>query len=162
MKNSLAVATPSDLEIVMTRTFNAPRRLVWNAMTMPEFIRRWIFAPHDWTMTACEGEAILGGAFRWAWNGPDGKSAMTISGVNREVLPPERIVHTERMELGEGVFLGEMISTLELAEHDGRTTLRMTMLFPSKESRDGALASGMERGVGAGYDTLDQLLAALT
>ena len=158
MKSSLEVTTPSDLELVMTREFNAARSLVWDAMTKPELIRRWIFAPPGWTMTTCEGGTQVGDKFRWAWNDDSGKFAMAIHGVNREVVPPEKIVHTETMELGDGVCLGELLATVELAERGPKTMLRMTLLFPSKAARDGALASGMERGVAAGYEKLDAIL----
>ncbi len=128
MKNTLAVTLPSDLEIVMTRTFDAPRHLVWDAMTKPEFVRRWLYAPEGWTMTVCEADTKVGGTFRWAWNGPDGHPALTISGVNREVVPPERMVHTESMAIGNGVPLGELLATVVLSECDGKTALRMTLL----------------------------------
>lgn len=154
----LQVTTPSDLEIVMTREFNAPRRLVWEAMTDPRWIRRWIYAPEGWKMTVCEGGLNVGDAFCWAWNGPDGQPAMTIRGVTRELVPCERAVHTEIMEVG-GVALGELLATIELNEQDDQTLLRMTLLFPSREARDGAIASGMERGVSAGYQQLDVLLS---
>lgn len=160
MRRTLEVTTPSDLEIVMTRMFDAPRHLVWDALTKPELIRRWLYAPEGWTMTACEGNPEVGGTFRWAWNGPDGKPALAIWGVNREVVPPAKVVHTETMELGDGVPLGELLATVVLTEHGGKTALRMTLFFPSKEARDGALASGMAHGVAAGYDRLDEILAA--
>jgi uncharacterized protein YndB with AHSA1/START domain len=159
MKHTLDVTTPSDLEIVMTRVFDAPRHLVWDAMTKPELVQRWLYDPEGWTMTVCEGDPKVGGTFRWAWNGPDGKPALAIWGVNREVAPPEKIVHTESMAMGDGVPLGELLATVVLTERDGKTGLRMTLLFPSKEARDGALASGMARGVAAGYDRLDEMLA---
>ena len=161
MMRGLEVTTPSDLEIVMTREFDAPRRLVWEAMTDPKLVRRWLYAPEGWTMTACEGDAKVGGRFRWAWDGPDGKPALSISGVNREVVAPERIVHTESMAMGDGVPLGELLATVVLTERGGRTALHMTLLFASKEARDGAIASGMERGVAAGYDKLDDVLAVM-
>jgi len=160
MKRGLQVATPSDLELVMTREFDAPRRLVWQAMTRPELIRRWIYAPEGWAITVCEGGINVGDTFRWAWNGPDGKPALAIWGVNREVVPLERIVHTENMEVGDGIALGELLATIELTEKGDQTLLRMTLLFPSKEARDGAIASGMERGVAAGYERLDAILAS--
>ena len=162
MKHALDVTTPSDLEIVMTRVFDAPRHLVWDAMNKPELIRRWLYAPEGWTMTVCEGDDKVGGTFRWAWNGPDGKPGLAIWGVNREVVPPEKIVRTESMAMGDGVPLGELLATVNLTEHDGKTTLRMTLLFPSKEARDGAIASGMARGLAAGYDRLDAILAAMS
>lgn len=154
----LTVATPSDTEIVMTRTFNAPRRLVWEAMTDPAQVRRWLFAPPGWTMTTCEGDARVGGTFRWAWNDEHGNPALLIHGVNREVVPHERIVHTEVMEMGACGPLGELLATIELTEREGVTHMRMTLAFESKEARDGALASGMEHGMEAGYQTLDALL----
>lgn len=161
MKHVLEVTTPSDLEIVMRRVFDAPRHLVWDAMTKPELVRRWIYAPEGWSMTVCEGDTKVGGTFRWAWDGPDGKPALAIWGVNRDVVPPERIVHTENMEIGDGIPLGELLATVTLVENGGKTTLVMTLLFPSKGARDGAIASGMERGVAAGYDRLDDILTAM-
>lgn len=161
MKHVLEVTTPSDLEIVMRRVFDAPRHLVWDAMTKPELVRRWIYAPEGWSMTVCEGDTKVGGTFRWAWDGPDGKPALAIWGVNRDVVPPERIVHTENMEIGDGIPLGELLATVTLVENGGKTTLVMTLLFPSKGARDGAIASGMERGVAAGYDRLDDILTTM-
>jgi len=157
---TLQVTLPSDREIVVTRVFDAPRRLVWDAMTKPELVRRWLYAPEGWSMNVCEGDARVGGTFRWAWNGPDGRPALAIWGVNREVVPPERLVHTESMEMGGWISPGELVATLVLTEQGGRTTLHMTMVFPSKEARDGALASGMEHGMEAGYKKLDEILAA--
>jgi uncharacterized protein YndB with AHSA1/START domain len=139
-------------------------------MTKPELIRRWMFTPPGWTWAECEMDVRVGGAFRWAWNGPDGTLALTIWGEHREVTPPWRIVHTERMEMAAGAggcgadseHTGswELLATLELTEQQGRTRLTMTLLFPSKAARDGALASGMEQGMTAGYETLDEFLAS--
>lgn len=156
----LTVSTPSDTTIVMTRSFDAPRALVWEAMTDPDRIRQWIFAPPGWTMTTCEGEARVGGAYRWAWNDEHGKAALAIHGVFREVVPCERSVHTETMEMGCGGPVGELLATLELTEAGGRTHMRMTLAFDSQQARDGALASGMEHGMEAGYTRLDEQLAA--
>jgi uncharacterized protein YndB with AHSA1/START domain len=159
MKNTLKVSTPSDREIVMTRVFDAPRRLVWDAHTRPELIKRWLFAPPGWTMTVCEDDVRVGGIFRWEWVGPDGKTAMAMRGVYREVVPPERVVRTETFDFGCDAQSGEQLGTIVLEEKDGRTTLTMTVLFPSKEARDACIASGMEQGVAAGYDRLEELLA---
>lgn len=163
----LSVTTPSDLEILMQRSFRAPRRFVWDAMTRPEWLRRWLFSPEGWSMTECEMDVRVGGKFRWAWSGPDGQAALAIWGEHREVVPPHRIVHTERMEMfgpcatggGEAESDWELLATLELTEQGELTHLKMTLLFPSKAARDGALASGMEHGVSAGYDKLDAMLA---
>ncbi len=170
---SFKVTTPSDREICVTRDFDAPRRLVWAAMTTPDLIRRWLFAPPGWEMTKCEGDYRAGGRFRWEWNGPDGSLGLVIHGVFKEVTPHERIVHTECMEMPGGMpcpggdpagqpketSTPEMTCTTRFTERAGRTTMVMTMLFPSKDVRDAALASGMEHGMAAGYDNLDQMLA---
>jgi uncharacterized protein YndB with AHSA1/START domain len=154
--SSLMVTTPSDLEIVITRSFNAPRDLVWEAMSNPELIKKWLFGPPGWTMTKCEDDLCLGGTFRWAWSGPDGME-MAMHGVYREVAPPERIVRTEVFDFGCDAQAGEQVATVALSEVNDRTNLTLTVVYPSKEARDGAIASGMEKGVEAGYDKLDAM-----
>lgn len=158
--SGLHVTTPTDTTIVMTRSFNAPRRLVWDAMTKPELMQQWMFMPPGWAWATCEMDVREGGKYRWAWNGPDGKVAMTISGVHKEVDPPQRIVHTERMEMSQCGPVGELLATLELTEKGGVTHMKMTLAFDSKQARDGALASGMEHGMEAGYKNLDSQFAA--
>jgi len=166
---TLQVTTPTDLEIVMTRTFDAPRRLVWEAMTKAELVRRWMFCPPGWSWAKCEMDVRVGGTYCWEWNGPDGRLALTIRGVHREVDPPHRIVHTERMEMAPGAGPcapdggppepWELVATLELSEKDEVTSMKMTLAFGSKQARDIALASGMEQGMEAGYAQLDAFLA---
>ncbi len=161
MKHTLKVSTPTDREIVLTRVFDAPRQHVWAAMTKPELLKRWLFGPDGWTMTICDDDVRVGGAFHWAWSGPGGE-AMSIRGVYREVVPPERIVRTESFEFGCETQAGEQLATLVLTGCGDQTHLEMTILYPSQEARDGTLASGMEVGVGAGYDRLDLILATAT
>src|SRR3954462_3544622 len=120
MKNALNVSTPSDLEIVVTREFNAPRDLVWDTMSKPELLKRWLFSPPGWEMTACEEDARVGGTFRWVWSGPGGAS-LSMSGVSREVGPPERCVRTEVFESGGVPGRGEQLATLVLTELGERT-----------------------------------------
>ena len=156
----LEISTPSDLEIVMTRSFAAVRMLVWEAMSKPEFIKQWLYGPPGWSMSVCEDDFRVGGEFRWGWQGPDG-SEMMMHGIYRDVAPPERIVRTEVFDLGCGDAPGiEQLCTLILADEGDQTKLTLTVLYPSKAARDGALASGMEQGVAAGYERLDQFLAA--
>ena len=155
----LQVSTPTDTTIVLTRTFNAPRRLVWEAMTDPARMRRWMLAPPGWTMTVCECEARVGGALRLVWKSEDADPVMTLQGVFTEVVPHERIVHTETMMLGSGQIIGQLVETHEFAEKDGVTTMRITQAYDSKDARDGALASGMDQGMEAGYQQLDAVLA---
>lgn len=160
MQRGLEVATPTDTTIVMTRSFDAPRELVFEAMTDPALIPKWIFSPPGWTMTTCEGDLRVGGKYRWAWTNEAGEDALAIHGENLEVDPPRRIVHTETMEMGCGGPIGTLVATVELEEQGGGTRMTMTLAFDSREARDGALQSGMDQGMEAGYRQLDAMLAA--
>lgn len=152
---SLKITTPTDREIVMTRSFDAPRTLVFEAMIQPELLKRWMLGPPGWEMTDCELAPKVGGAYRWAWRHADGQH-MTLHGVCREFAPPARMVCTQAME---GVP-GETLVTSVLAEHGGKTTLITTVRYASREACDAALKSGMDRGVDASYDRLAAMLAA--
>jgi uncharacterized protein YndB with AHSA1/START domain len=155
----LEVSTPSDTTLVLTRTFDAPRRRVWEAMFVPDQMRRWMLPPPGWTMTVCECDARAGGALNLAWKSADADPAMTMHGVFTEVLPHERIVHTETMKTPSGDTVGSQVETHEFSEKDGVTLMRITQAFESKDSRDGALASGMEECLEPGYRQLDSILA---
>jgi uncharacterized protein YndB with AHSA1/START domain len=157
---ALRITTPSDLDIVITREFAAPRRLVWDALTKPALLRRWLFGPPGWEMTTCDEDLRVGGSFRWAWRGPNGEG-LAMEGVYREIVPTERVVRTERFDVGCPSQMGEQVATLVLSDRQpGKTVLTITVRYPSKAARDGALASGMEKGMAAGYDRLDELLQA--
>lgn len=151
----LQVTTPGDREIAMTRTFDAPRRMVWDAYTRPELIRRWLLGPDGWTMPVCEVDFRVGGSFRFVWR--KGDHEMGMGGVYREIVVPERIVSTEQFD--DPWYEGEAVATLVLTERDGKTTMTTTVLYASKEIRDGVLKSGMESGVATSYDRLAAILA---
>jgi uncharacterized protein YndB with AHSA1/START domain len=155
---TLKVTTPTDRQIQITRIFDAPRRVVFEAMSRPDLIRRWLHGPEGWTMVVCENEMRVGGSFRWAWRSAQGQE-MAMHGVYREIAAPERIVRTESFDLGCETQAGEQLATMVLTEQQGKTMLTLTLLYPSKEARDGTIASGMERGVAASYDRLAELLA---
>jgi uncharacterized protein YndB with AHSA1/START domain len=156
---SLKVTTPNDLQIVMTRSFNAPRALVWDAMSKPEFIKRWLLGPPGWSMVVCDDDLRVGGEFHWSWRGPE-NAEMSMRGVYREVLPPERIVRTETFEFGCNAQAGEQLASVVLTDQGATTMLTLTVSYPTKEARDGALASGMEQGVSASYNRLDEILSS--
>jgi uncharacterized protein YndB with AHSA1/START domain len=163
---TLRVTTPTDREILVTRVFDAPRALVWDAMTRPELLKRWLSGPPGWSMVVCENDLKAGGAFRCDWRGPD-EADMRMRGVYREIVTLERIVRTEIFEWGCEAQACEQLGTLVLTEEDGdggkggrRTVMSITLLFPSKEARDASLASGMEQGMEAGYQRLDGILAS--
>jgi uncharacterized protein YndB with AHSA1/START domain len=149
------VSTPNERQIVMTRRFDAPRHLVFEAYTTPELLQRWLVPP-GWTFPVCEVDLRVGGKYRFVWRSAQGQD-MGMGGVYREIVRPERIVTTEKFD--DAWYPGEALGTLILAEHDGRTTLTLTVEYESREARDVALKSGMETGVAAGYDKLETLLA---
>jgi len=155
----LKVTMPSDREIAMTRVFDAPRTLVFDAHTKPELVKRWLLGPPGWTMPVCEIDLRVGGKYRWVWRSDSDGSTMGIGGVYREIAAPERLVTTERFD--EAWYPGEGLNTLVLVEKGGRTRLTQTMRYESKEARDAVLKSGMEKGVEASYDRLAELLASM-
>ncbi len=155
----LQVSTPTDTTIVMTRTFNAPRRLVWEAFTVPDTMRRWMLPPPGWTLTICECEPCMAGALRLVWKSEEADPAGTLHGVFTEAVQHERMIHTEVMLLGSGQPIGSQVETHEFAEKDGVTTMRITQVYTSKEARDGAVASGADQGMEAGFKQLDAVLA---
>jgi len=155
MPEKLKVDTPSDREIRITRDFDAPRPLVFDCWTKPELLRRWLTGPPGWSFVVCEVDLRVGGAYRFVWRGPDG-TEMGMGGVHREIEPPERIVNTQLFD--QDWTGGEAVGTLVLTEKEGRTTSTNTILYSSKAARDGALKSGMEQGMEAGYVRLDELL----
>ncbi len=155
----LHVSTPTDTTIVLTRTFDAPRRLVWEAMFTPDRMRRWMLPPPGFTLTTCECDARVGGTLRVAWKSEEADPAMTLQGVFTEVVPHERSVHTESMALASGQTIGSLVEKHEFAEKGGVTTMRVTQTYESKEARDGAIASGMDEGMEPCYKQLDAVLA---
>ena len=159
MKDSgaLKVTARSDREIVMTRVFDAPRNLVFDAYTKPELLKRWLGVFGGYSMPVCEVDLRVGGAYGFVWRGPDG-AEMGVRGVYREVVRPERLVHTEKFD--EAWYPGESLITTVLAEQGGKTTLTVTMRYESREARDAVLKSPMESGVAQSYDKLAELLAA--
>jgi uncharacterized protein YndB with AHSA1/START domain len=154
----VAVSTPSDREIVITRVFNAPRRLVFDSISTPDLVRQWLLGPPGWTMPVCEIDTRIGGAYRFLWRGPDGKQ-MGSSGVTREFLPPARFVTTERFD--DAWYAGEALVTYDLIEKDGLTTLTLTILYESRETRDLVLKTRMDKGIAFSYDRLEEILESL-
>jgi len=156
MKNTgtLQVATPTDREIVMTRVFDAPRNLVFDAFSKPELLKRW-FGPRGWSLVVCEVDFKVGGKWRFVLRGPDGRE-MGMRGVHREIAPPERTVHLEMFD----DYPGESIVTAVFVEQNGKTTMTATVLYESQQVRDAVIKSGMEHGAAECYDKLAEYLAS--
>ena len=154
----LQVTTPSDREIAMTRAFDAPRSLVFDAWTKPELLKRWLGVFGGWTFTVFEVDLKVGGKYRYVWRGADGKE-MGMGGVFREIVRPERIVCTEKFD--ESWYPGDAVDTTVFVEKGGKTTVTTTVRYESKEARDGVLKSPMEGGVAKSYDKLAEVLASM-
>jgi uncharacterized protein YndB with AHSA1/START domain len=140
---------PSDREVQWMRVFDAPRRLVFEVWTNPKHVPNWMLDPSGWTMPVCEIDLRPGGQWRFVWRKADG-SEMTMSGTYTEVVPPEKVVHKEKL----GDDWPETINTLVLTEANGKTTATETVLYPSKETLQAALKTGMKEGADQSYERL--------
>ena len=138
---------PSEREFTLTRTFDAPRRLVFDAYTRPEMIKKWLFGPAEWPMVVCEIDLRVGGKLRYVWRHRE-RGDMGMSGVFREVAVPERLVHTELFD--EDWTGGETLLTTTFVESGGRTTVAATVRYSSQAARDAVLEDSHARGLVAG------------
>jgi len=151
------VELKSQTEIVITRAFAAPRRVVWDAMTKPEYVRRW-YGLRMLEISICEIDLRVGGAWRFVLRAPD-RSEHGFTGVYREIAAPDRVVYTENYEaIGPG---HEMLVTTTFDEHDGKTTLRSRLVYQSEADRDAHVQSGMETGMRESFERLEGLLTTL-
>jgi uncharacterized protein YndB with AHSA1/START domain len=158
-RNETLVERTSDRELVVIRTFNAPVHIVFDAWTKPELLKRW-WAPKSFgvSLFECEQNLRVGGAYRFAF-GRDPKNPEVFSGRYLEVDPPSRLVLTQVYE--PKAHIGEAVVTATFEASQGRTRLTLRQLFPSKEALEGALASGMERGMRVTLDQLDELVVSI-
>lgn len=155
---TFTVTTPSDREIRMTRLFDAPRALVFEAMTRPEHIKHWWGnLGEGYSVPVCEVDLRVGGKWRFVNRTPSGEQAV-FYGEYREVAPPERVVFTEFFEPFPDT---ESVVTAELTEENGKTRMTATVAYPSREVRDMVKATGMERGAALSYDRLEEVARGL-
>lgn len=155
MPDPLIITTPGDRQIVITRTFAAPRDLVFLCYSKPDLLRRWYGLP-DWTMTVCEIDFRVGGKWRFVTRSPDGFE-MGSQGVYTYIAPPSRIEQTETYD--QDWTGGETTQVLALSETAGITTSTLTITYATAEARAGAAASPMAMGMEIGFKRLDALLA---
>ena len=155
--DSYKVTTPSDQEITLTRLFDAPRQLVFDAMTKPEHVKRWWGCLGDgYSVPVCEIDLRPGGTWRFVNRHPRGEAAF--HGEYKEISPPGRLVFTEIFE-----DFPDTVSTVTalFTEEGGKTRVTVTARYPSVEVRDAVVASGMAKGAGISYDRLEDLVAEL-
>lgn len=150
------ISRRSERELVVTRTFDGPARLVFDAWTKPELLMRW-WAPKSFGITfiSCEADVRTGGTYRFVFGHPQSDQPMAFFGRYLDVVPAKRLVWTnEESEQGS-------VTTLTLEEKDGKTLLVLTDVYPSKEALDEAMASGSVGGFGEQFEALDVLLVDL-
>jgi uncharacterized protein YndB with AHSA1/START domain len=155
--DTFKVTTPSDREIQLTRVFDAPRQLVFEAMTKPEHVKQWWGRLGEgYSVPVCEIDLRPGGAWRFVNRHPKGQA--TFYGVYREIAPPDRLVFTETYEPFPD---GESLVTAVFTEENGRTRMTVTCLYPTVDVRDTVIKTGMEKGAGISYDRLEDLVGKL-
>ncbi len=156
MSHTAEVTTPSDREVRVVRRFKASAPRVFDAYTQPALIRRWLLGPPGWSMPECEVDLRAGGAYRYLWRMDGGTAEFGSEGVYLEVSAPQRIVQTQRMF---GALAGPMAEEVhcrvEFRDEPGGSVMTSTILAPSKENRDAALATGMARGMEQSYARLE-------
>ena len=157
------VTMPSDKEVKVTRSFKAPRTLVYRAYTEPALVRRWLGGHAGWSMPVCEMDIRVGGKYRWRWRSDEDKTEFGFSGVFQTLEPAARIVHTESYDPGTtGIDMGsgEALVTTTFSEAGGVTTVTTLIGYESKETRDAAVATGMTDGMEQSYQLLDKVLSS--
>ena len=158
MTSKMTFGVGAARELQVTRVFDAPQRLVFDAFTRPDMVRRWMLGPEGWSMPVCDMDVRTGGAYRWVWQKGDGGARMAVFGEFREVAAPERLVHTEQFDPPWYPGIAEI--TTRFSESSGRTTVALSIVYPSQEIRDGTIKSGMESGMATSYERLERLLTA--
>jgi len=154
---ALSLIAKGDDEIVITRAFNAPLQMVFDAHTQPELLRRWFGVRNGWEFSVCEVDLKAGGAYCYVWRNEAKGLTLKIRGAFAEITAPSGFVCTESFE--EPFQTDEAVNTYSFVESNGQTTLTISTKFPSAADRDMALKSGMETGLHESYVKLDALFA---
>jgi uncharacterized protein YndB with AHSA1/START domain len=147
----------ADRELIVTREFDVPARFLFEAYSKPEHLKRW-FGPKGYPLTLCQVDFRVGGRFRFAMTGPDGKQNAPFGGEYLEIVPNKRIVFDNSFEEPDAQ---KMIMTVTFKENGGKTRLVMHTLFASKEMRAEYVGHGMEAGINSGFDQLTEVVAEL-
>ena len=157
------VSTPSDREVLVKRSFNAPVNLVWQAYTDPALMRRWLTAMPGWSMPVCEMSTHAGGKYRWRWLNNETGQEFGFMGELLEVEFHSKIVHTQTYDPGDGAF-GSMgdeptIISVTFNQTNGITNVATSIRYASKADRDAAMSTGMTDGMEMSYQSLDGKVA---
>ena len=155
---------PSETEVLVKRSFDAPVKLVWRAYVEPDLMRRWCGSTPGWSMPVCEMDMRVGGQYRWGWRSDESGQEFGFTGEVLEVVPHAKIVHTQIFDAGDlGVSMGGEPSIITVAFHEvkGITSVATTIKYASKTDRDEAFSTGMTEGMEMNYKVLDGVLAEL-
>lgn len=155
-RETMTIGADGERDVLITRRFDAPRRLVYEAHTKPELLKRWL-RPPGWQLAVCEIDLRVGGKYRYVWHADSGEK-MGMGGVYREIVAPEKVVATERFD--DAWYPGEAIVSNTFEDKGGWTLLSLRITYESAAARDVAMRSPMESGLAAGYDRLEEMLAA--
>lgn len=155
-RNAMKLTPQGDREVVIERSFNAPRDLVFEAFIKPELVQRWMLGPDGWSMPVCTIDLRPGGKGRYEWQNADRSTGMSLDTVFKEVVVPERIVHTERFD--PDWAQGDATVTTLFTEKNGKTTVTIKIVYASADVRDMVLKSGMDQGMARSYERLDDVL----
>ncbi|MBK9272962.1 MAG: SRPBCC family protein [Flavobacteriales bacterium] len=155
MSTKVEIVPHGDRAIRITRTFQAPRTMVFDAMTTADRMLNWFHGAPGWTLVRCEIDLRVGGTYRWVWRNADGQE-MGMGGMYKEIVRPERLVTTEKFD--QAWYPGEAVGTMVLTEEGGRTLMTLTVEYESPTARDGVLAAELADGMEFGYQRLDQFL----
>lgn len=155
-RNAMKLTPQGDREVVIERSFNAPRDLVFEAFIKPELVQRWMLGPDGWSMPVCTIDLRPGGKGRYEWQNADRSTGMSLDTVFKEVIVPERIVHTERFD--PDWAQGDATVTTLFTEKNGKTTVTIKIVYASADVRDMVLKSGMDQGMARSYERLDDVL----
>ena len=162
-KFTAQVMLPNDTEVRVTRSFHAPRTLVWQAHTVPELARRWLGYP-GWSMPVCEMDVRLGGKYRWRWRSDENGQEFGFFGTFNEVSEPAKLSYDQYYDAGDFDSAMPTDNPTRIrstyTEKNGVTTLVTVMDFGSKEARDAAVSTGMTDGMEVSYQRLDALFAS--
>jgi len=161
-KFTAQVTLPSDTEVRVTRSFRAPRTLVWQAHTVPELAQRWLLGYPGWSMTVCEMDVRPGGKYRWRWRWDEKDQEFGFVGTFNEVDEPANLSHDQYFDPGSfgGAMPSDKATRIRntFTEKNGVTTLVTLMDFGSKEARDAAVSTGMTDGMEVNYQNLEKLI----
>lgn len=154
--SSITITTPSDRELSWSRRFRAPVARVFEAVTQPELVKRWLLGPEGWSMPICEIDLEPGGKYRYVWRRERDGKQMGMGGLFQEIVVPTLVTFSEVFD--EAWYPGHAMGSYRLIDEGATTTFVQTMKYESRDVRDQVLRSGLEQGIEKSHERLDAIL----